>query len=109
MRNSVFVDKPFRRWKKLWCNDKGISGHIEKAYHIDAVEEALSFLDPAKHISSTISEEACRKADIGRKTLCSSIEAAILLAKLGLPFRGHMDFGPLPVLENITEFVGDQG
>lgn len=109
VRNSYFVDKPFSQWRNIWGSGKGLGSHVEKGYHIDAVEKALAFLDPAVHIISNIGEDAKRKQEIGRKTLRTNIEAAIFLAKLGLPFRGHADSGPLPIVENIAEFVGDQG
>ncbi|KAH7705470.1 repressor of the inhibitor of the kinase-like protein, partial [Aphelenchoides avenae] len=109
VRNSSFVDKPFSRWKNIWCSGKGIDCYIEKTYHIDAVDKALSFLDPSAHISANIDEKARRKQELGRKTLRTNIEAAIFLAKLGLPFRGHIDYGAVPVIENIERFVGGQG
>lgn len=37
------------------------------------------------------------------------ISAGIYLAKRGLPFRAHIDNGPIPTLPNISAFTGEGG
>lgn len=41
--------------------------------------------------------------------LYPKVEAAIFLAKQGLPFRGHDDSGPLDMIESMKDYNSNEG
>ncbi|KAH7680275.1 zinc finger MYM-type protein 1-like protein, partial [Aphelenchoides avenae] len=109
VRNAAFVDKPYTRYGYLWGRENGITHHITREYHVQAVDSAQLFLKPIGHIDRNFSETDRRVNDAGKHVMKPKIEAAILLAKLGLPFRGRRDGGEIQIIEQISEFTGEEG
>ena len=85
---ELFVTKGLRDWKKL---SHKLSKHASSQAHISHMQKWLGFQSAAKtgsvamHISNVHKTEVERN----RQYVATACDVVKLLAKLGLPFRGH--------------------
>lgn len=102
---DLLIKKGFRHWKKL--TDK-LSKHAKSKSHITNAQKWATFMNTAAvgSVATKLSESYRAGVQQNRKNLAIICEIVQLLAKQGLPFRGHDESKTSQNKGNFLEICG---
>jgi Domain of unknown function (DUF4371) len=94
------VKTPLQDYSRLTGADGFLTSHIQKSYHEDSAKLARQFVATMKlqkDVAQQVNSAAAAEIERNREALKRILLALEFHGRLGLPLRGHRDYGQLQV------------